>query len=90
MQIMPDTAALYGVTRRELFNEDINIQVGLHYLKEMFHVFGNRDLAIAAYNCGPTRVIEAGYRIPGIRETINYVRMVNYAARKYEQHGTPF
>ena len=84
---MPDTAALYGVTRRELFDEDINIQVGLYYLRAMLNRFEDRDLALAAYNCGPNRVIEAGYKIPRIRETRNYVRRVNHAARRYGQKG---
>ena len=80
---MPDTAMLYGVTRKELFDEDINIQVGLHYLKNQLHRFENRNLAIAAYNCGPQRIVDAGYKIPKIQETINYVRRVNHAAKKY-------
>ena len=87
MQIMPKTAALYGVSRQELFDEDINIQVGLHYMREMLRLFGNRDLAVAAFNCGPNRVVQAGYRIPRISETRNYVRRVNHAARRYEQKG---
>ena len=83
MQVIPDTAALYGVTRKELFDEDINIQVGLYYLKELLHRFKNRNLAIAAYNCGPQRIVDAGYNIPKIQETINYVRRINHAAKKY-------
>ncbi len=85
MQVMPDTAKLYGVTRTELFDEDINIQVGLIYFKKMFRIFGNRDLALAAYNAGPAHVIGAGHRIPRIRETIDYVRKVNRAAKGYKQ-----
>ena len=84
MQIMPKTAALYGVSRQELFEPDINIQVGLHYLKEMLHIFKSRDLAMAAYNCGPQRVIDAGYRIPRIQETVDYVRRVNNAVKRYK------
>lgn len=86
MQVMPDTAAVYGVNRKELFDEDINIQVGLHYLKEMLSKFKNIDLALAAYNCGPARVIEAGYKIPKINETINYVRRVNREFKRYAQN----
>lgn len=89
MQVMPATAALYGVSRQELFDQDINIQVGLQYFKEMLRLFEKRDLAIAAYNCGPNRIIKAGNRIPRIRETIDYVRRVNNAAKKYRQKGIP-
>lgn len=88
MQVMPDTARLYGVNREELFNEDINIQVGLIYFKKMLRVFGNKDLALAAYNAGPAQVIDAGYRIPRIRETVNYVRRVNRAAKGYKKKSS--
>lgn len=84
---MPHTAAHYGVSRHELFNEDINIQVGLYYLKDMFRLFHDRDLSLAAYNSGPTTVINAGYRIPRIKETITYVRRVNRVAQRYEREG---
>jgi soluble lytic murein transglycosylase-like protein len=87
MQVMPYTASLYGVTRRELFDEDINIQVGLYYMKEMLARFEDRDLALAAYNCGPNRIMASGYNIPRIPETRNYVRRVNNAARRYNQEG---
>ena len=85
MQVLPATAKLYGIDSRELFNENTNIKVGIYYLKHLLKIFNNKDLAIAAYNCGPTRVIEAGYSIPNISETINYVRRVNNAARRYRQ-----
>ncbi len=81
---MPGTAVLYGVKRRELFSEDINIQLGLYYYLKMLRLFRDRDLALAAYNAGPGRVMKAGYRIPRIKETINYVRRVNYAAKKFK------
>ncbi len=85
MQILAGTAAPYGVSRKELFNEDMNIQVGIHYLKGLLSRFNNKELAIAGYNCGPGRVIAAGYRIPKISETINYVRRVKDAAKRYRQ-----
>lgn len=85
MQIMPDTAALYGVSREKLFDEDINIQVGLHYMRELLYLFNDRNLALAAYNCGPTRVIEAGRQIPMIRETRDYVRRVNRAVQRFKR-----
>jgi len=83
MQVMPSTAAIYGVRRHELFNPDVCIQVGLHYFKEMSVLFNREDLALAAYNCGPNKVINAGWRIPNIPETINYVRKVQDAAKRY-------
>lgn len=46
-----------------------------------------QNLALAAYNAGPNRVIGAGCKIPRIRETRNYVRRVNNAAKTYRQNG---
>lgn len=85
MQIMPATAAAMGVERAELFDEDINIQVGLHYMQKMLKMFGKTNLALAAYNSGPRRVKHAGNRIPRIKETINYVKKVNKAMEYYGQ-----
>ena len=87
MQVMPDTAALYGVSRSRLFDEDVNIQLGLYYLRKMLDLFRDRNLALAAYNCGPGRVIRSGYRIPDIAETRDYVRRANDAARQYRHTG---
>jgi hypothetical protein len=83
MQVMPGTASLYGVHKRDLFDPDINIRTGLAYFKDMHRFFRNEEMALAAYNCGPARVMEK--RIP--RETRTYVRDVKsrerYYARKY-------
>jgi len=87
MQVMPETAALYGVSKGKLFDEDVNIRVGLYYLRRMLDLFRDRDLALAAYNCGPGRVMRAGRRIPDIAETRDYVRRVNDAARQYRRKG---
>jgi soluble lytic murein transglycosylase-like protein len=83
MQVMPGTAAIYGVSKRELFDPDTNIRVGLTYMAEMLDLFQDRDLALAAYNCGPGRVVDAGRRIPPIPETLQYVRKVNHVLKHY-------
>lgn len=83
MQVMPETAALYGVTREELFDVETNIKVELLYLKNLLKTFDRLDLAVAAYNCGPARVVAAGYRIPMIKETQAFVRRVNNAFRSH-------
>ena len=88
MQLMPETAAIYGVMRKDLFNPDVNIRVGLTYLSEMLKVFKSRNLALAAYNCGPQRVIDAGYRIPQIPETIEYVKRVTRAIKFYKKSAS--
>jgi soluble lytic murein transglycosylase-like protein len=79
---MPATAKEYGVRRSELFNENINIQVSLYYFRTLFREFGRYDLALAAYNAGPTRVKNAGNRVPRIHETRQYIRRVQQYVRR--------
>ena len=83
MQVMPGTGAIYGVSRKELLDPDTNIRVGLTYMAELLRTFKDRNLALAAYNCGPQRVINAGYKVPQIPETIEYVRRVTHVFNRY-------
>ena len=46
----------------------------LRILLNRFHV--NLPLALAAYNAGYQRVINAGYQVPNIRETKDFVTQV--------------
>jgi hypothetical protein len=80
MQLMPDTAARFGVTR--VFDPQQNIEAGTRYLKELLIRY-NYDLALtlAAYNAGPDRVGQ--YRsVPPYRETRDYVRRVTEKFQK--------
>jgi soluble lytic murein transglycosylase-like protein len=74
MQLMPVTAARFGVTR--IFDPQQNIEAGTRYLKELLLRYnGDLALTLAAYNAGPDRVEQ--YRsIPPYRETRDYVRRV--------------
>lgn len=64
MQLMPatakETARRFGIplaTPQQAFNPDVNIQLGAAYLSQVYGQFnGNRILASAAYNAGPSRV----------------------------------
>ena len=72
----------YDVTPDMLFDPDVNIRIGLEYMKWLLMRFNeNLDLSLAAYNAGPRRVVEAGYGIPAIGETQDYVRKVKKAMR---------
>jgi hypothetical protein len=80
MQLMPQTAARFGVTR--IFDPQQNIEAGTRYLKELLLRYnGDLALTLAAYNAGPDRVGQ--YRsVPPYRETRDYVRRVTEKFRK--------
>jgi len=83
MQMMPDTAARYGVTNR--YDVAQSIMGGTRYLKDLLKMFNGRvDLALAGYNAGENAVIKYGYTIPPYDETRNYVRLIiqRYGKRK--------
>ena len=82
MQLMPGTAADYGVSRHQLFDPDINIETGLRYLKSLLQKFQKTDLALAGYNVGPERVRAAGNRVPPIRETRAYLKRIHNYMRE--------
>ena len=75
----------FKVPREKLFDPNVNIRVGLIWMKHLLKRFDyNIDLSLAAYNSGVSRVVRAGYKIPRIRETRNYVKRVKRAMKKEE------
>jgi soluble lytic murein transglycosylase-like protein len=72
LQLMPATAAELELNPG-LPHE--NVLAGARYLRKMLDRFERPDLALAAYNAGPSAVERAG-GAPG-RETIAYVANVN-------------
>lgn len=84
MQIMPATAARYGVTgfsqstgRHNVLEPQANARVGSRYLADLLRLFGgDTALAIAAYNAGEGTVAKYGNKIPPYPETQKYVERV--------------
>lgn len=81
-QIMPQTAADYGVEERQRFDFKHSTDLALTILNDLHEQFGNWQLAFAAYNCGAECVIRALNRNPHAQaiedlslpaETKNYV-----------------
>ena len=85
MQIMPDTADLYGTS--DIFDPGNNIRIGTRYLASLLRQFdGDLELALAAYNAGPGNVARfAG--VPPFRETRRYVRRVLHAYYELNQRA---
>lgn len=68
-QLMPSTAKRLGVNPYYLSD---NIKGGLMYYKKLYNMFGSTELALAAYNAGPTAV-QRYKKVPPIGETKKFV-----------------
>ena len=76
MQLIPTTAKLLKVS--DPLDPEQNIRGGSHYLRMMLDQFdGDLDLALAAYNAGPTAVRRYG-GVPPFKETQRYLTKVKY------------
>jgi soluble lytic murein transglycosylase-like protein len=90
MQLMPGTAARYGVTNP--YDVSQSIMGGTRYLKDLLEMFNGRiDLALAGYNAGEGAVIKYRYSVPPYQETRNYVRLISarYAKRPVQSLTKP-
>lgn len=75
MQLMPGTAARFGVTN--IFEPRQNIEGGARYMRFLLDTFdGDVGLALAGYNAGEGAVMKYGYRVPPYSETQEYVRRI--------------
>jgi len=74
MQLMPETAARFGV--RDPFDAKENVRGGTTYLRELLKRFdGDLVLALAAYNAGEGAILSNG-GVPPYRETRDYIERV--------------
>ena len=58
LQVMPGTARAVGLTAYE---PGANVLAGARYLRQLLDRYGDVDLALAAYNAGPTAIDRAGH-----------------------------
>ena len=104
-QFMFHTGKLYGLKANNYIDERFDpvkaTSAALHYLKDLYDMFQNWELAIAAYNCGPGNVKKAILRSGGStdfwkiypwlpRETRGYLPgfiAASYIMTYYEDHG---
>lgn len=71
-QFMPSTGRLYGLEVNSLVDERMDpiksTEAACLFLKSLYTTFGDWNLAIAAYNCGPGNVNKAIHRADGKRD----------------------
>lgn len=104
-QFMPSTGRLYGLEINSLIDERMDpvksTEAACRFLKSLYTVFNDWNLALAAYNCGPGNVNKAIHRSGGKRdfwsiypflprETRGYVPIyiaASYAMNYADYHG---
>jgi soluble lytic murein transglycosylase-like protein len=81
MQLMPATAAMYGVRNRYDILE--NLSGGVRYLADLLNEFhGDMRLAVAAYYCGSQHILRRGLSYRN-RDVVAYVQSVR---RHYQRN----
>ena len=109
MQVMPGTAnnvaqrlGLPAVGRADLFDQETNIRIGVHYVEQLLEQFsGNVAYTIASYNAGPIvvgnwitlhrgRSQDEFVELIPYQETRQYVKRVLRSYREYARLGKTF
>lgn len=71
-QFMPATGKRYGLEVNSLVDERMDpirsTEAACKYLSDLYDIFNDWNLAIAAYNCGPGNVNKAIHRVGGKRD----------------------
>lgn len=76
MQLMPATAARFGLAGHRVFEPAANLEAGSRYLAWLGdHFQGDLRLMLAGYNAGEGTVKRYG-GIPPYRETVEYIRRI--------------
>ncbi|SNY46305.1 Transglycosylase SLT domain-containing protein [Arsukibacterium tuosuense] len=83
MQLMPDTAAMLGIS--DPLSPEQNIQGGSTYLAKLLKQYnGDLTLSLAAYNAGPGNV-RRHQGVPPFAETQAYIKRVLILKKRYQQ-----
>jgi len=97
MQVIPETAARYGLTDdrkqtvvQKLLDPATNLRIGTRYLRDLLVLFADDvSLALAAYNAGEKAVLRYNNRIPPYPETRDYVKVVRQLHALYQPPPPP-
>lgn len=86
-QFMIDTGKRYGLEVNSLIDERCDpiksSYAAAHYLSDLYAMFGDWNLVIAAYNCGPNAVNKAIHRAGGSRDYWTIYRYLPRETRGY-------
>jgi len=82
MQIVPSTAALWGLD--DPFDPEKNIEAGTKYFRYLLDRFDDETIALAAYNAGEGNVARFG-GVPPFAETRDYISKVNRRMSRYRE-----
>jgi hypothetical protein len=87
MQIMPRTAEqVFGVSRYRLFDPDVNIELGIKFIKKLLERYDDRlDIALSHYN-GGSRVKNRHGELSVMPATRNYVDKVLATPQAFLRH----
>lgn len=90
MQIMPRTAEqAFGVSRSRLFEADVNIELGVKFIKQLLERYENRlDIALSHYN-GGSAVKNRHGELRVMPATRDYVNKVLNTQQKFLHHDNP-
>jgi hypothetical protein len=91
MQIMPRTAEqVFGVSRNRLFEPDINIELGVRFIKKLLKRYDDRlEIALSHYN-GGSRVRNKHGELSVMPATRNYVDKVLTTQREFLRYDNYF
>lgn len=97
MQVIPETAARYGLTDdskrtavQKLLDPATNLRIGTRYLRDLLVLFADDvSLALAAYNAGEQAVLRYNKQIPPYPETRDYVKVVRQLHALYQPPPPP-
>jgi len=81
MQLMPTTAKRFNkrVKTKELNNPDVNVAIGVKYLKNLLQKFdGNLIFALASYNAGEGRIFKWKKDIFKTNEPLSIIEAIPY------------
>lgn len=79
MQLMPATAMDLGLTEEQRFDPDKNVEAGSRYLKQLEDQFGDKKIALAAYNWGMGNVSKAVKKLEAEGEPVTWENIKSIA-----------